>query len=259
MSSEKSGQQEAETEKKKKTTFVARKIGPGFKILLWIIGILYMAYMWLVFKTSRKTEFNLEGLRDRLARGEKAIGVGWHQDAILSPYFHRHFRPLMMVSPNSSGEFMDVVLRRCNFTTFRGSSSGTYRYKWGRQALRDMIDHLNSHSGTYGGLILDGSRGPARKVQMGALIFSKDTGAPIIAVRHWARRHILLKTWDRTMIPLPFNHLIFMATDPVTVPPDASDEDLELCREELESQLLAITETSENYFQSPMRTKGAQK
>jgi len=259
MSSGNAGHQETEAPRKKKTVFVARKIGPGFKLLLWIVKNFYMAYMWLVFKTSRKTEFNLEVLRERLAKGDNAIGVTWHQDAILAPYFHRPFRPLMMVSPNSSGEFMDVVLRICNFTTFRGATSGQFRYKWGRQALRDMIDHLNSHPGTLGGLILDGSRGPAQKVQMGAVIFSRDTGAPIIGMRHWARRHICLNTWDRTMIPLPFNHLIFLATDPVSVPADASEEEMERCRQEIEARLLTITETSENYFQSPIRTKGAQK
>jgi lysophospholipid acyltransferase (LPLAT)-like uncharacterized protein len=64
------------------------------------------------------------------------------------------------------------------------------------------------------------------------LLIAQDTGAPIYPVQAWAKRKLLMRTWDRTLIPLPFNRLVFLLGEPVRVPRDADKDTVEALRAE---------------------------
>ena len=98
------------------------------------------------------------------------------------------------------------------------------------------------------GIAVDGSRGPARRAKRGILHIAQATGAPIYPMRTWAKYRILAPTWDRTLIPLPFNHLIFFLDEPLFVPADLEPADLEHLRQNLERRLNGLAGKSENFF-----------
>ena len=213
------------------------------RIILWLVPFIYNNYMRLVFYTSRKTYINFERLWRRLAEGGNVVGAVYHQDSIISPFNYRGRRIVTMASASRDGEIISQVLERCGFIPVRGSSS-----RGGTAALKAMIDYLKSHNGVLAGITVDGPRGPARKVKHGILILARETASPILALRAWARPKYLFPNWDRTMLPLPFSHLVFFCGEPLYVPADADEKVLEEYREQLERQMLELSARAENFF-----------
>jgi|UniRef100_A0A7C3SIR3 lysophospholipid acyltransferase (LPLAT)-like uncharacterized protein len=178
--------------------------------------------------------------------GTPVLFTTWHCH-LLSPLFYCHHyyghRPalVLMASPSRDGEFITEVARGLGFIVCAGS-----RHKRGVQALQRMAEYMRR--GHSGGLIADGSRGPARIAQKGVIFLARETQAPIIPLAVAARRKIILNTWDRFELPLPFSKLAFLAERPLLVPPEARGPALEPLRQELEARLNRLFYLSQNYF-----------
>jgi lysophospholipid acyltransferase (LPLAT)-like uncharacterized protein len=57
------------------------------------------------------------------------------------------------------------------------------------------------------------------------------------ASSHWS-----LRSWDRTQIPKPFSTVALVVGEPIDVPKDATEEELERARVELEARLTRLEE-----------------
>ena len=220
-----------------------RPRGIPLKLVLWLGPPLYKLYMRLVFFTSRKSYEGLEQAWDMLERGESALAAVWHQDAILGPFAFRDMGILTMSSLSRDGEILARVFGQSGFTTVRGSSS-----RGGGRAIASLLDQVKRQSGKLCGIACDGPRGPARKAKKGIVFLAKHTGAPIFPLRCGARRRILNKSWDETVIPLPFNELVFRCGEPVSVDAGAGRGEIEAARVEVENRLNEMTESIETYF-----------
>lgn len=215
----------------------------GMRLVVLLVPPLYNSYMWLVYHTSRKTFNELPKLWDMIAAEENVLGAVWHQDGFISPFCHRGHDILTMVSKSDLGDILTQIFQKCHFIPIRGGSS-----KGGKEALAGVIDYMNTHEGVLCGIAVDGSRGPARQAKIGMLLIAQATGAPIFPMRSWAKRKLFAPTWDHTLIPLPFNHLVFFLGEPLLVPPDSDSDSLEQLRQELERRLNTLAERSETFF-----------
>jgi lysophospholipid acyltransferase (LPLAT)-like uncharacterized protein len=229
-----------ESRRKKKFRWV-RDLGKLLAPVL--IPPIYNSYMWLVFYTSKKAYIGLPELWDMTSRGENVITAVWHQDAFIGTFVFRGRDVLTMVSKSDFGDILAEIMQKCHLIPVRGGS-GNY----GREALAEMIEYLEARRGVFCGIAVDGSRGPARQVQPGIVIMAQETGKPIYPMRVWARWRLFAPTWDRTLIPLPFNHLVCMVGEPIHISPDADRETLDAHREELKDSLDMLVERSENFF-----------
>jgi lysophospholipid acyltransferase (LPLAT)-like uncharacterized protein len=90
------------------------------------------------------------------------------------------------------------------------------------------------------GFAVDGPRGPARKVQPGAVWLAKLTGSPVVPFHMEASSFWSLKSWDRTQIPRPFSTVALTVGAPIDVPGNADEAVLEARRLELERSLFAL-------------------
>jgi lysophospholipid acyltransferase (LPLAT)-like uncharacterized protein len=72
----------------------------------------------------------------------------------------------------------------------------------------------------------DGPRGPRYQVHPGILRLAQATGRPIIGVTTHVRWKRVLKSWDRFQVPLPFSRCELISSEPIFVPPEATEEDL---------------------------------
>lgn len=110
-----------------------------------------------------------------------------------------------MVSQSLDGEIIVPSLRVRGIVPVRGSGgrqSGIGR--GGLAALEALIEHVLSGRPAY--LAVDGPRGPRGRVQKGAAVLSRRTGAAILLmVAVPTRRWIFNKSWDRLQFPLPFS------------------------------------------------------
>jgi lysophospholipid acyltransferase (LPLAT)-like uncharacterized protein len=72
----------------------------------------------------------------------------------------------------------------------------------------------------------------------GMVALAKMAGVPFLPIMISARPAITLKkTWDRTMIPLPFSKVVVLYDDPIAIPREARGEALEALRQEVENRL----------------------
>ena len=99
------------------------------------------------------------------------------------------------------------------------------------QLVRDM------EKGKPAGFTLDGPRGPARVAQPGAIWLARATGNPVLPFHLEASSHWTTRSWDRTQIPKPFSTVALVIGEPLDVPAEATDEQLESGRRELEGRL----------------------
>ena len=186
---------------------------------------------------ERQAEQQVQGL------GKPILFVVWHGRMLyfLKLYEYIGSRVTVLVSQSRDGEFVSQLLSRFGFRTTRGSSS-----RGGARGLLEVVNKVRS--GMHAGFTPDGPRGPRYRVQPGLLMLAKRTGAPILPMTFSARWKRVLASWDAFLLPLPFSRVVVIYGEPIYVPVDASDIDLEAKRLEVETSLRRITETADNYF-----------
>jgi len=215
----------------------------GKKLSIILVPAIYNSYMWLVMRTSKVVCSELYEVWDSSERGDNTLWAVWHQDVILGPYVGRGRDVVSMVSKSDFGNVLVEIMRKLQYIPVRGGPGNR-----GMEALSEIIEYIDARKGVIVGIAVDGSRGPARKVQIGIVLMAKATGATLYPARLWAKRKLFAPTWDRTTIPLPFNRLVFLVGEPILVAPDADREALEAHRAELERRLNELVERAENYF-----------
>ena len=179
---------------------------------LYTIPYLYVAYMWFVYRTSRVETL---GPHPGIARRDhgRAVFALWHQEVFFVAYAFGEYHPDTLASQGDSGAIITRMLELCGYNVFRGGSSSS-----NRRRVVGIIDHLVEHMrrtpGVIYGITTDGSKGPVHRMKRGAVQIAVETGAPVIVFKTWCRRYFQLPTWDRTIVPLPFNRITYVFAGP---------------------------------------------
>ena len=220
------------------------KHGFLFGMVLAIAPRLYRAYLGFVFRTSRVTTIGFEeSVWGPLRAGENLLGALPHQDAILAPYMYRDRDFLVLISRSRDGEIISEIMKRLGYRVVRGSSS-----RGGARASREIVGQYRDGRGILTAITVDGPRGPAFHMKRGIIHMARESGSRVMLQRGWAKHKWLLPSWDRTMIPLPFNHLLFLADGPHEVPFESAPEDLDRIRDDLERRLRLLAIRSQRIF-----------
>jgi lysophospholipid acyltransferase (LPLAT)-like uncharacterized protein len=199
--------------------------------------------LWL--STCRISEFGREIEKKYVTQfpGRGLLYASWHRGLFFVVYWYRNQNVVSIASASADGELAAQAARRFGWITARGSSS-----RGGRQAYRVMEDLVKQ--GHKGGLVADAPRGPRFVSKMGIIYLAKRTGIPIIPVIWSADRCWKLKSWDRTIIPKPFARIVALfADDFICVPADASREECESYRQQLDTVLNRIMYQADHFFQ----------
>ncbi|MDR3567136.1 MAG: lysophospholipid acyltransferase family protein [Syntrophobacteraceae bacterium] len=162
------------------------------------------------------------------------IAAFWHFTYPTILYFFRDRGYLTITSRSRDGEFAAKIVESLGFFAFRGSPG-----KGGAAALKSMISVFKKSAG--GGIVADGSQGPAEIAQKGLLVLAMYSGSPIIPVSFAADRCRRLRSWDKTMIPMPFSRIVVSYGPHIRVERNASSEEIEKYRVQLDRTLNEIT------------------
>ena len=138
-----------------------------------------------------------------------------------------------MVSASRDGEYIARLAEEFGFSTARGS-----RNNRGAQALKDLLKLAAAGEST--AIVADGSQGPPRIAQPGAILLASRTGVPVLPVMWSASRYLAFRSWDRTAVPKPFSRVDFFYGEPLSVPADLKSEGIEEYRLILENRLNAL-------------------
>ncbi len=170
--------------------------------------------------------------------GKKKIYVFWHEHLLTLTYTHRRRGICVLVSRHRDGEFIAKVLHRLGFSTARGSSS-----RGGSEGALEMC--RSYRKGWDLGVTPDGPRGPRRRAQPGAVRLAQLTGASLLPMAVAAEKRIVLNSWDRFQIPLPFSRVVIAYDEPVEVARSASASEIDALRERLEESLTRVSATAQ--------------
>jgi lysophospholipid acyltransferase (LPLAT)-like uncharacterized protein len=199
----------------------------------WLLALLAPALVRLLACTWRIERAGEPGFAVLRSRTPWIVAM-WHGRMLtLMPLrYHRGRGIGVLVSPSDDGGLAQQALRAFRYRIVRGSLS-----RGGARALREMRELLAAD----GQLVVtpDGPRGPRHAINVGVAWLARATGAPILPVGVAVDRAWRLRSWDRFTIPKPFARIRVHYGDPVAVPGDASDDDLERIAAAVRATLLA--------------------
>lgn len=206
-------------------------------LLVRVVPRLVALIMRVWFATCRVRVHGLEHWRNPKQTGQPLIASFWHYSLVYIFYFMRGHSATVMVSASRDGEYVARLAQEFNFATARGS-----RNNKPVEALKGLLRVLKS--GDSVALVADGSQGPAKVAQSGAILLASRTGVAIQPMAWSASRYFTVRSWDRTAMPTPFCRIDYFFGEPLAVPPELKAEGIEAYRLLLERRLNELYRTA---------------
>lgn len=195
----------------------------------------------LVQRTS-KVVYEPEDALKRLAADHPLIVAVWHGQFMLSSGFRPgpEVKVAAMVARHGDAELVGAAMERFGVELIRGAGAGGRRKdRGGVHALRQAVRALKDGYSIV--MTADVPPGPARRAGAGIVTIARLSGRPIVPCAAASSRFRSLDTWSRMTINLPGSKIAYVAGDPIWVPADAGETELEFARQQLERSLTAAT------------------
>ena len=210
--------------------------------LAWVASL----YLRLVFWTVRWEVVAPAATQQLIAEHGPLITCFWHGRLMMMRAGLPHRRPIhALISGHRDGMLISRALRSLGVHTVESA-----RRRKGQSALRAMLRLLEE--GNPIAITPDGPRGPRMRAKAGAIKLAQLSGVPLVPGSGSVKRRILLGTWDRFCLALPFSRGIILAGEPIGVPRDATEAELERLRHLLEDRLNALTAAADEHFGQPI-------
>lgn len=206
------------------------------------LSLLAALYIRLVYASVRWRYVDEENLSGLLAAGEATIPLLWHGRLLIGPKAWRSSRPMsVLVSRHGDGDVIARTVGRLGVGTVRGSTerADKERDKGGAAAVRAMLRLLRDGHST--SLTPDGPRGPRMQLSRGVVELARISGAAVVPVSYATQRRVLLKSWDRFHLALPFGSGVIVYGAPIRLPRRLDEAGREQARLEIEAALNAVT------------------
>ena len=196
-----------------------------------------LVYLWCM--TLRSKNMNEEEENHFMNLTGPYILTLWHGRIFyLFYYLRRHPDYFLLISPSEDGDLLARLARLMGYSVIRGST-----YKKAVSAARSLIKVLRRNQRII--IIADGSRGPRCVAQPGSVQLAGITGAPIFPMTFGTKNKVVLNSWDKFVIPLPFTRCTLNFSSPISLPPKSSEQIIEEKRLELENALNRINKASD--------------
>ncbi len=192
------------------------------RICSWIIKIWFGTCRIIIHGQREKDR--VDGMQGPV------IGAFWHYGVIGYLYVLRDESSVVLVSASSDGEYIARLAGHFGLPSVRGS-----RNKGGLHALKELLKKIRE--GQNVGIVADGSQGPPRVVQAGAILLASKTGVPILPMIWSSSRYIAINSWDRLVLPKPFSRIDFYYGEPLEVPKGLDSAGIEEYRVSLEERM----------------------
>lgn len=221
------------------------------KTAIHIMSFLTYWYVRFTAFTTRWEKRGLDVFYDNIKKHSGVIFIGWHGRMAVSPYFWNKTSKLSaLVSPHHDGQLIAGLLKRFGIDIILGSSNQN-----ARRAAVDLLHELKTNNSI--AIIPDGPRGPSLTMSMSPIYYAKTTGKPIIGmVYSVAHAKIIEKSWDRMLVPLPFQKGIISVTKPFFVKKNSTKEELEEMRQHIENEMNKLMWGLDKELNIPLVPKG---
>ena len=151
---------------------------------------------------------------------DKAVIAFWHGKML--PFWKIFSKKdcSAVISLSNDGEVLAHLLRSWNYKVLRGSSS-----KRGKEVLEEMIVNAKKSK-----IIItpDGPKGPIYKIKPGAVITAQKAAVPLVLCKADINWKIVLQSWDKFEIPLPFSKINVHFLPPLIIPLEADRNEISM-------------------------------
>lgn len=207
-------------------------------IKMFAVGLLGPMVLRLLCWTLRIEELPAGSSRKLFTEGPRAIIAFWHATMLVLVYQGRGQGIRVLISRHTDGEYIARVIKNMGFGVVRGSST-----RGGAGAMINMVKE--AEDGRFLAVTPDGPRGPREAAQSGIIFLAKKTGLPILPIGLGYSNCWRLPSWDGFRIPKPFSRVVLAFGEPIRVPPELGEEELEDCRRKLEKSLNSLSADAE--------------
>jgi lysophospholipid acyltransferase (LPLAT)-like uncharacterized protein len=125
--------------------------------------------------------------------------------------FLRNRQHSWMMHPSWHLKPIQICMRLCGIDRIILGSSG----HGGREAAERLVQELRA--GRWSGIAPDGPAGPPRVAKRGVGHIAAQSGVPIVPLRFTLSHALVLPTWDRKRLPLPFSTITLRFGQPICV------------------------------------------
>lgn len=206
------------------------------------VGSFLAGYLKFVYRTNRFV-FDPSDLYGNLDPHLPVIFAMWHGQHFIVPFFSPEGWPTrVMISRSADGEVNATVIRKLGIGLIRASGSQKKHQITKRGGMRGFIEALRAlKNGENIAMTADVPKGPARVSGSGIVQLARHSGRPIVPVAVATSRSLDLSTWDKASVNLPFGKGAVVVDEPIYVPADADEEELENARKSVEAGLNRVT------------------
>jgi lysophospholipid acyltransferase (LPLAT)-like uncharacterized protein len=208
-----------------------------------LIRIADLAFYFLIRSLGATAKFDVEGWENHEAvteSGKLPIYVFWHERIMMTTYWWRNRKIVVLTSQSRDGEYIARFIQRFGYGAVRGSST--------RGAVGAVLQLAKlMRAGCTTCFVLDGPRGPRRIAKAGPALLAKRSGHPILPVTMALHKHWTLPTWDHFQVPKPFTRAKVFVAPPIYVAAEADDAELERKRCEVQCVLDDLAERAEQW------------
>lgn len=198
--------------------------------IIKIVSFFIFIYAQFVGMTTRWKIENAKEIIEILSK--PAILIGWHARVVMLPYFWCKYtykkKLYALVSPHQDGQLITNFLKFYGIDTISGSTNQN-----ANQSALEIMRLLKEGQNVC--ISPDGPIGPRMRMKKSPIYFASKTGLPIVFANYsTSRAKVVQKAWDKTMIALPFGHGVFMLSNPIHIPENLTDEQIEEYRLKVE-------------------------
>ncbi len=206
------------------------KSGIGRGISLFLLPLIVSGLIRLWFATCRKRSHGSENRHEAEKQGVPFVGTCWHYSILGIFTFSGKESFSVMVSSSNDGDYLSKMVQGLGLSVVRGS-----RNRRGGPAAKELIKEFER--GKNVGLVADGSQGPPRVAQPGAIFLASKTGGAILPMVWSSTGYISFNSWDKMILPRPFCRMDIFYGKPFWVPQHIKSAEMEEYRVTLEKQL----------------------
>jgi lysophospholipid acyltransferase (LPLAT)-like uncharacterized protein len=186
-----------------------------------VLASLLSRYLRFALGTTRWT---LEGDANLapFAAGRPGVVAFWHERLPMMPALLLHarrtnpgLRAHILASRHRDGRFLGEIMRRFGLGVAHGSTARDGQDKGGATGARALLSALTD--GDHAIITPDGPRGPRRLAAPGVAHLAARAGVSVLPCAGQTRWRLVLPTWDRMVVPLPFGRGALVCLPPIAV------------------------------------------
>ncbi|MEM7215624.1 MAG: lysophospholipid acyltransferase family protein [Pseudomonadota bacterium] len=211
----------------------------------WALAFLSRLAIWyltLVYRTNRFVVEPADIVESVSPKQPLIVGV-WHGQHILLPVLPIGLNGSAMISRNFDGEVTARIVEHFGNRTIRASGGRKQKdtlRKGGMTGFLEMLRALEAGDNVV--QTADIPKGISRRAGLGIVTLAQRSGAPVLPLAiASSRRFVFKRAWDKAALNLPFGTTAICAGELIHIKSEASDDELEVSRKQLETEMNRAT------------------